>query len=129
MNTVNKKGELNMKGLSEFLKFASAEFFEDKRLQATSCGPLLDYTTKKPIGTKVGIVIIEDRTTYHSKSGEQFNNQFERFNVKVLNKELNLTPGEKVTLVNPKCVVYGNYRNQLSVTCDDVQPVQHAGKP
>ena len=37
---------------------------------------------------------------------------------------LNVAPGTVVELVNPTAVVYGEYRNQLSVTAEDVHIVQ-----
>ncbi len=113
-----------MKKLGQFLHFDCVAFFLGKLLQVVSCGPLVDYETKAKIGTKVGVVITADETEYQVRDGEAVSNIFEKFNVKVPGKELTLAPGTVVSLVNPRGVVYGEFRNNLSVTADDVQPVQ-----
>jgi len=118
------KEEIEMYKLPQFLFFDCLAFLLGKTLQVVSCGPLVDYETKSKIGTKVGVVITSDETEYKVRDGETVSNVFEKFNVKVVGKELTLTPGTVVNLVNPRGVVYGEYRNNLSVTADDIQPVQ-----
>lgn len=112
-----------MKGLYQFVKFDCNGFLCGKTLQAVSCGPLNDYSTKEHIGTKIGIVITADDTVYELKNGEMCSNIYERFNVKVIGKDLTLVPGTVVSLVNPRGTVYGEYRNMLSVVADDIQAV------
>ena len=116
-----------MKGLMQFQSFDSVSFFCDKSLQVISCGPLMDYETKQTVGTKISVAIVEDKTVYRTKAGEQISNLFEKLNIKVPGKTLELAPGTLVGLVSPKCVIYGDYRNQLSVTADDVKAIP-AGK-
>lgn len=117
-----------MKGLIQFQNFDSRAFFKDKLLKVAANGPLTDYNTKQVIGTKTTVVIIEDNTLYHTKAGEQISNLYEKLNVKVPGKTLELAPGTLVELVDPKCVIYGDYRNQLSVTATDIRVLQPAGK-
>ena len=117
-----------MKGLSQFQTFDSISFFRDKLLKVTANGPLMDYTTKQVTGTKTSVVIVEDKTVYHTKTGEQISNLYEKINVKVPGKTLTLAPGTLVELVDAKCVIYGDYRNQLSVTAADIRVLQPAGK-
>ena len=119
-----------MQGLYEFMNFDLKAFLAGKVLQAVSCGPLTDYQTKEVIGTRVGAVITEDNTVYRpTKSGAQISNLYERLNIKVRGKDLSITPGSVVELVNPVGVVYGERNNQLSISADDVRIVQpQAGK-
>ena len=117
-----------MKGLMQFQSFDSVSFFRDKSLQVISCGPLMDYETKQTVGTKISVAIVEDRTVYRTKAGEQISNLFEKLNIKVPGKTLELAPGTVVELVDAKCVIYGDYRNQLSVTAADVRALRPAGK-
>lgn len=117
-----------MKGLSQFQAFDSMAFFKDKLLKVTANGPLMDYTTKQVTGTKATVVIVEDNTVYHTKTGEQISNLYEKINVKVPGKTLTLAPGTLVELVDAKCVIYGDYRNQLSVTAADIKAFQPSGK-
>ena len=116
-----------MKGLSQFQHFDSVAFFKDKMLKVASNGPLMDYNTKQVIGTKTTVVIVEDHTEYHTKAGA-ISNIYEKINVKVPGKTLELTPGTLVDLIDPTCVIYGDYRNQLSVTAADIRVLQPAGK-
>lgn len=117
-----------MKGLIPFQGFDSMAFFKDKLLKVLANGPLTDYATKQVIGTKTTVVIVEDNTVYHTKTGEKISNLYEKINVKVPNKALDLAPGTLVELVDPKCVIYGEYRNQLSVTAADIRVLQSSGK-
>ena len=112
-----------MRGLMQFLSFDSARFFSGKRLKVITSGQLVDHETKQVIGSKIALAIVEDKTEYHSKSGEQISNLFEKVTVKVPNKSLELALGTEVELIAPKCVVYGEYRNQLSITADDIKVV------
>ncbi len=109
-----------MKKLSAFLRFDTVGFLDGKRLLVNSVGEWIDFDTKAHMGTKLEVVIIEDRTKYPCKDGEQVSNRFEKFNVKVRKDGLAVKPNDYVKLVNAEGKVYGDYRNQLSVTCDDV---------
>lgn len=115
-----------MKHLNQFVSFACQSFLEDKTLTVTSCMSWLDYNTKAHMGSKLNVVITEDRTTYRQKDGESVSNLFEKFTVKVP-KDLSIPAGSVVSLVNPVGTVYGEYRNQLSVTAEDVQIVPSSG--
>lgn len=109
-----------MKYLTQFLHFDCGTFFRGKTLQIVACGPLSDYTTKQIIGSKLTAVIVKDETEYHTKAGEQASNLYEKVTIKVPGKTLTLAPGTVIELVNSTAVVYGEYRNQLSVTAEDV---------
>lgn len=113
-----------MQGLIQYLRFDWKAFFAAKTLSIVSCGPLTDYNTKQVIGSKITAVIIRDDTPYKPKSdGTKISNLYEKIVVKVPNKTVNLTPGTVVEIVNPVATVYGEYRNQLSITAEDVHEV------
>lgn len=115
-----------MKGLSQFQHFDCAGFLTGKVLSTLACGQLIDYTTKQVIGTKVTVVVIEDKTAYRAKAGEQISNLYEKMNIKVPGKTLDFSPGTQVELVNPSGVIFGDYRNQLSIRAEDVKVIQPA---
>ena len=113
-----------MKRLNTFLKFDCADFLNGKVLQATGTRPTRDYETKQITGTTVETVIIKDDTDYHLKTDEQVSNLYERINIKVKKMNYQVPVGAIIELVNPVGTVYGDYRNQLSIRCDDVRVIQ-----
>lgn len=111
-----------MKGLNKFEKFDLPAFLEGKKLLCTGCRPWLD-DDQKEIGKKVDLVIVEDKTEYPaSKDGRAITNIYEKFTVKV-RKNIDVPVEAIVAIVNGVGVVYGDYRNQLSVTADDVKVI------
>lgn len=114
-----------MYGLQQYLEFNCAEFLRGKVLSVTSCGPLQDYNTKQVTGTKVTTVITEDGTPYKPKTdGSAISNLYEKIAVKVPGKMgLNIPVGSNVELINPVGTVYGEYRNRLSITADDIKVI------
>ena len=119
-----------LKGLKQFVPAFEAErFFDKKQLQVTACSAWHDYESKALMGTKVEVVIIVDNTEYQpTKKGDAISNVFEKLTVKVP-KAVSLTVGTSVKLVNPKAVIYGQYQNELSVTCEDIIPVTTKNAP
>ena len=116
-----------MQGLIQFLHFDSRLFFLQKTLSVVSCVPLSDYSTKQVIGSKIISVITRDDTQYRPKSdGSVISNLFEKITIKVPGKSLTLAPGTVIELVRPVGTVYGDFRNQLSITADDVKIVNEA---
>ena len=113
-----------MKKLSVFLHFDCQSFLEGKQLQALSQKDWVNFETKNVLGTVVEAVIVEDHTDYHLKPGEQVTNLFEKMNVKVAKTGVRIPVGAKIELVNPVGTVYGDYRNQLSIRCDDIRITQ-----
>ena len=111
-----------MKKLSQFTKFLFAEFSAGKIYRVTRVYPWVDYETKKPMGTKVDVVIAEDNTQYDTKGGESVTNQYERLTFKV-RKDVEVSLNARVMPVNPVATVYGEYRNKLAVTADDIRVI------
>lgn len=108
-----------MKKLGNFLSFNWEAFAKDKTFMAIECKPWLDYETKKVWGTKVGFIIIEDKTDYNVPEGETVSNVWEKGVIKI-RKEINIP--EK-SIIQPKGVVasvYGEFRNQLSIEAKDI---------
>lgn len=109
-----------MKKLAQFLRFDFNAFSKGKAYQVTSTSEWVDYETKKHEGTKVEVAITKDNTQYKQNEGENVSNLFEKLTFKV-RKDVNPPKGTYVVPVNPVATVYGEYRNQLSVTADDIQ--------
>lgn len=106
-----------------FLKFIWDEFCAGKEFTVTGVSEWVDYESKAHLGTKVDVVISADATTYKAKDGQQISNLYERLTFKIA-KNVTVPIGAKVVPVNAVATVYGQYRNLLSVKCDDIQVVQ-----
>ncbi len=111
-----------MKKLAQFSQFDWDSFITGKILRSTECSELKDHNTGEHIGTKVVVAIVRDDTKYKQNDGENVTNLFEKFNIKVL-KDVNVPIGATVVPVNAKATVYGEYRNMLSVTAEDIQVI------
>lgn len=109
-----------MKGLNAYICFAWAKFAEGKKFVVVNCSSWKDYATEQHLGTKVEVVISEDQTKYASKNGEPITNLYEKLTFKV-SKDIKLPAQAIVEPINVTATVYGQYRNQLSVKCDDVK--------
>lgn len=114
-----------MKNLGQFIFFKFNEFAKDKKFMVTEVSPWQDFKTKEVLGSAVTVVVIEDSTIY----GKQGNNLYEKFKIKVrkqVNPPVNslvMPAGEVV-----EATVYGDYRNMLSVTCDDIRIINDKEK-
>lgn len=112
-----------MKALYLFLMFLWDEFSKGKEFTVTAVSDWLDYDSKKKLGTRVDVVISADATPYQMKDGKQVSNLFEKLSFKV-RKDITVSIGAKVVPVNAVATIYGQFRNQLSVKCDDIQVIQ-----
>ena len=112
-----------MRMLSKFTNFDLEGFLKDKVLMVTDCAPLEDYVSKKVVGSKIEVTIFQDKTEYPQVNGRTISNRFEKFNIKV-HKSIDIPLNSVVVPVNGKGSVYGDFKNQLSVTADDVKIVQ-----
>lgn len=111
-----------LKKLRYFEYFDSELFFEGKRFKAIGKQDWIDYKTKKTIGTKVEVVIASDKTDYGCENGEIISNIYEKLVWKVP-KEVDVPMDVEVKPVNAVCTIFGDYRNQLSIVCDDIEIV------
>ena len=112
-----------MKKLSQFVKFDFEGFSKGKLYKVTGVEKWDDYDTKVHLGTRLKTVIAKDETPYKQKDGEMVTNLYEQLTFKVP-KDIKIPIGSYVVPVNPVAVVYGNYRNQLSVKADDIRILQ-----
>lgn len=113
-----------MKALTQFNEFNWKGFSKDKVFVVTGVSEWRDYDTKQHMGTKVEVVISVDNTQYQQRDGKQISNLYEKLTFKV-GKDIQVPIGAEVIPVNPVCSIYGEFRNQLSVRCDDVQASQN----
>ena len=109
-----------MKGLTQFQRFDFTAFAEGKTFVVTGIGEYSDFESKQHLGTKVECVIAVDKTPYVFKDGQTFTNRYEKITFKVC-KDVDIPLESKVM---PKgdviAKIYGEFRNQLSVVCDDI---------
>lgn len=118
-----------MRNLKQFAPFDAERFLEKKQLQVTACSAWRDYESKSIKGTRVEVVIVVDNTEYQpTKTGEIVSNVFEKFSVKVP-QTVSFAVGTPVKLINPKAVIYGDFQNMLSVTCENIIPVTTKSNP
>lgn len=111
-----------MKKLNQFVRFLFEDFSKGKVYRVTGIRPWSDYDTKERLGTKIDVIIAEDNTAYDTKNGETVTNQYEKLTFKI-QKDVNIPMNARVVPVNPVAVVYGEYRNQLAVTADDIRVI------
>ena len=110
-----------MKHLNQFNQFDFARFAAGKEFLVVETAPWSDYKTKKVLGTSVEVVIICDNTDYGDE--QNGSNRFEKLRFKV-KKQVSVLTDAKIVPVNAVAHVYGDYNNQLSVTCDDIRIVE-----
>ncbi|WP_322353813.1 hypothetical protein [Paratractidigestivibacter sp.] len=113
-----------MRKLLQFNKFDMQAFSQGKVYLVTGISPWNDFTTKAHLGTKVEVVIAEDKTPYKSNDGEVVSNAYEKLQFKVAKDNVSVPVGAQVVPVNPVATIWGDYHNKLSVKCDDVKVVQ-----
>ena len=112
-----------MKALNQFTRFDWEQFSKDKNFRCTGCSEWSDYNTKTHCGKKVAVVITRDDTQYKSKSSDTVTNLYEKLTFKCA-RDVQIPTGSYVVPVNPVAVVYGEYRNMLSIKCDDIKILQ-----
>lgn len=112
-----------LKKLSMFQYFDIEGFLEKKKLMTVGVQEWKDYETQNILGTKVEVVIVSDETDYGNADGNVVNNLYEKLSVKIPAKLNNVPMNTAVRLVNPEAVVYGEYRNALSITADNIEIV------
>ena len=111
---------MGLKKLSQFNYFDAEEFFSKLSLISVGKSAWKEYGTGTLRGTKVDVVITSDKHSYNTSDGESINNMYEKITVKIP-REVDVPMNAKVRLVNPEGNIYGEYRNQLSVTADDIE--------
>ena len=113
-----------MKGLGQFRQFNWAGFSEGKTYQVVGISDWMDRDTGKRLGKRVDVVIVEDNTQYVSRNGEQYTNLYGRLTFKVEgNTEVAVSIGNIAAPVDAVARCYGDYNDQLSVTCKGIRVI------
>ena len=110
-----------MKNINKLLEFNSDKFFTGKDIRVTGDQPWVEYENgvpQPPKGTKYKCIILQDVTKYDEVTIG--GNEGEALTVKVPGPKKEYKKLAKVKLNNPTCKIYGDYRNQLSVTAEDI---------
>lgn len=114
-----------MKGLYGFDIFDWNGFSKDKTFTVKGVGDWVDYETKAVLGTKIDVIITKDNTKYLTNNGQQISNLYAELSFKVKKDMKNsISIGANVVPINPVVVVYGQYREKLSIKCEDVQTLK-----
>ena len=120
-----------MNGLNYYEGFNWDGYAMGKEFMTIGVSELQDFETKKHLGTKVECLITEDKTPYPVKNGKQITNRYEKIVFKVM-KDVDVPIESRVIPKNVVAKVYSlkgsNFRNQLSVTCDDIEVIAVKGK-
>lgn len=114
-----KVGNKLMKKLSMFLSFNFNEFARNKTFICISTSPWKDFESGEILGTKVETVIAKDETNYNVKDGETVTNLYEKLVFKV-NKNIDIPINAVIQPKGVQASVFGEYRNQLSCTAEDI---------
>ncbi len=123
VQSTGKEIVMSLKKLNKFSYFDIDEFLEKKKLLTVGVSEWKDFDTQNVLGTKVEVVIAADKTDYGNAGGEIVSNLYEKLTVKIPAKLNNVPMNAEVRLVNPEAIVYGEYRNQLSITADNIEVV------
>lgn len=115
-----------MQGLHPFESFDFPAFSKDKNYTVTGLSEWVDFESKKPLGWKVSTAITRDDTQYMTKDGKIISNLYQVQVFKCSSRpDVHIgdvvVPDGDVT-----CVVYGTYRNQLSIKCTTMRVVTPA---
>lgn len=111
-----------MKGLGQFRQFDWAGFSEGKTYQVVGISDWIDRDTGKRMGKRVDVVITADNTHYESRNGEQFTNLYQRLTFKIEGSAaVDVSVGDTVIPVDAVARCYGDYSNQLSITCKGIR--------
>lgn len=129
---------MGLKKLSQFMKFDLDAFLAGKELECNEVKELVDYETKKHLGTRVTAVITKDNTQYKTIDGKPVSNRYKTFYINVL-KDVDVPIDAKIMpLKVVKATAYSpdkdkdgkssQYKTELSVTCEDIRIIPQRGQ-
>lgn len=111
---------MTLKGLTQFGEWNWKKFSTGKIYLVTNVLPWNDFETKKNLGTKIEVVILEDNTVYApKKDGTTFNNKFEKLTIKIKGN-VNVSLNSQVNFEGVVAKVYSEFQNQLSIVAEKV---------
>lgn len=118
-----------MQKLNNFTYFNLSEFLENKILEIANIKEHRYYVDGQPgdiDGVTLTVAIVKDSTDYGIPG---ISNLYQTFNIIINGARLEnvlsiYKPGARIGIAKySKATVYGNYRNQLSVKCNDISDV------
>ncbi|MFG1200645.1 hypothetical protein OGM84_05790 [Pediococcus acidilactici] len=105
------------------------EWIENLVLISQGTTPWKDFNTKEVLGTKVLVVIAKDNNHYDAdKNGNIANNAYEKFSVKVSEKNLKVPANVQIKFVNPRVTLWGDYNNQISVKASGFKIIEKSAE-
>lgn len=107
-----------MRHLSRYQKFMWDAFAKGKRFKCVGTREWKDRDSRSHLGTIVDAVISQDATNY----GKEGNNLYEKIPFKVA-KDITIPVDVEIIPKNVEAVIYGEFRNQLSCTAEDIEVV------
>lgn len=107
-----------MKFLNQYLKFAWKPFADGKRFMCIGIREWKNHDTGEILGTKVDSIITNDKTNY----GKEGSNLYEKITFKVPFK-VDIPVNAEIVPKGVEATVYGEYRNQLSCTAEEIEVV------
>lgn len=120
-----------LKKVANYVRYDWQGFAKDKRFICTGCSEWKDHDTGKHFGSLVEATIIEDKTVYYDKDGNEVKvtNRFEKIYIKV-KKDVDIPLDSIINPINVVAKPYGDFNSKISVTCDDIQivPTQQTRK-
>lgn len=108
-----------MKKLNYFSTFDWDAFSKGKEFLCVGCTEWKNFDTGEHLGTKVESVIVTDNTDYGSQDNELVTNLYEKITFKVP-KDLSVPLNVEIQPKGVVATVYGDFRNQLSCTAEDI---------
>lgn len=112
---------MSLKKLNQFSFFDIDKFLKEKKLVIIGHQEWKDFESQNILGTKFELVITVDETDYETNDNEVVSNVYEKLTVKIPKKFNNIPLNTEVRLINAKAVVYGEYRNMLSITAENIE--------
>lgn len=114
---------MSLKKLSQFENFDIEGFLENISLGTVGKKDWTDYETGTHRGTKLEVVILSDKNNYKTDNGKDvISNEYEKFTVKIA-RDIDVPMKVRIRLINPTARIYGQFRNQLSVTAEDIEVI------
>lgn len=111
-----------LKKLSRFQYFDFVGFAKGKRFMSVGQHEWKDFNTGDILGTKVEAAIVQDKTDYGVNDGEVISNMYEKLTFKVP-MNIDIPMNVEIYPVNAQATVYGDHRNQLSITAENIEVI------
>lgn len=116
---------MSLKKLGMFTSFDFEKFSYGKRFLLISLSEWKNFDSGALLGTKAEAVILQDKTDYgQSGDANHVTNLYEKLIFKVPQK-LNIPLSTEIKPINPKATIFGEFRNQLSIVCDNIEVVNN----